>query len=112
MLKRFVQSSTLLTAVAITLPAQAQPLADRPAYQNYGWDWSWGHMIFGSLMMILFWGGVILAIVLVVRGLGGGTADRETRAGGKSSLDIFNDRFARGDIDKAEYEERKKLLLS
>lgn len=112
MRKRFVQASTLLAATAMSLPVQAQPLTDRPDYQHYGWDWGWGHMIFGSLMMIIFWGGVILAIVLVVRWLGVGAADRETRAAGKSSLDILNDRFARGEIDRAEYEERKKLLSS
>ena len=32
------------------------------------------------------------------------------RANGLLSFDILDDRFARGDIDKAEYEEKRKLL--
>ena len=112
MRKGIVQASTLLAAAAMSLSVQAQSVTDRPVYQHYGWDWGWGHMIFGSLMMILFWGGVILAIVLVVRWLGGGAADKGTPDGEKSSLDILNDRFARGEIDKEKYEERKTLLSS
>jgi putative membrane protein len=54
--------------------AQAQDYADRPGYWHYGGDWGWGHMLFGSLMMILFWGGIIVLIVLAVRWLGGGSA--------------------------------------
>jgi putative membrane protein len=29
---------------------------------------------------------------------------------GKTALDILKDRFARGEIDQAEFEQRKKLL--
>lgn len=47
-----------------SLPAAVQTTGDRPDYWHYGWDWGWGHMIFGSLMMILFWGGIILVIDL------------------------------------------------
>lgn len=35
-------------------------------------DWGWGGMIFGPLMGILYIGLIVLAIVLVVRWLGGG----------------------------------------
>ncbi len=62
-------------------------------------------------MMILFWGGIILVIVLASRWLGGGSS-RSTAppAAAKTPLDILQERFARGDIDKEEFEERRRLL--
>lgn len=96
-------------AALISMPAFAQTLADRPDYWHYGWGW--GHMIFGSVMMIIFWGGIILAIVLAVRWLGresGRGAESQPRT--KAPLDILHERFARGEIDKEEFEERKRLL--
>jgi uncharacterized membrane protein len=32
------------------------------------------------------------------------------RRGGTNSLDILNERFARGEIDQVEYEERRRVL--
>ncbi len=94
-----------------SLPAAAQTTGDRPDYGHYGWDWGWGHMMFGSLMMIIFWGGIILVIVLAIRWLGDGSSrSAAPPAGGKTPLDILHERFARGEIDKEEFEERKRLL--
>ncbi len=94
-----------LTAAAS--PAFAQPYDIPPSFWHYGWGW--GHMIFGSLLMIVFLAGVILLVVLVVRWLGGPStgAPGERR---KTALEILQERFARGEIDKEEYEERKRTL--
>ena len=111
MQKRIMQALTLLAAAVMSLPAQAQTLADRSDYWHYGWDWGWGHMLFGSVMMVLFWGGIILVIVLAVRWLGGESSQKPMRvASGKTALQILQDRFARGGIDREEFEERKQLL--
>ncbi len=101
----------LVAAATALMPmtAQAQP-SDRPGW-GYGWDWGWGHMLGGGLMMILFWGGIILVIVFAVRALGGGSPHGTTPATSRNkALDILQERFARGEIDKDEFEERKRLL--
>jgi putative membrane protein len=64
-------------------------------------------MLFGSVMMVLFWGGLILLIVFAVRWLGGGPGKTASR---KTSLEILEERFARGEIDREDFEERKRLL--
>lgn len=73
----------------------------------YGWGWGWG-----MLVMAIFWILIIATVVLVLRWLldqfkpGGTIPQRE-----ESALDILKKRYARGEIDKAEFEEKKKDLL-
>jgi len=100
--------TTLISAslVFASFQAQAETVSDRSGNWHYGWGW--GHMIFGSLMMILFWGGIILAIVFAIRSTQSGGRDRQPTE--KSPLDILDERFASGEIDKEEFEEKKKLL--
>jgi putative membrane protein len=63
-------------------------------------------MVFGVIMMILFWGGVIALIVWGIRKL--------TRQGGpvykQSPIDIARERYAKGEISKEEFEQIKKNL--
>ena len=99
-MKHGVTSAFALLSIVLTAAAYAQ---NYPEYRHMWGDWGWGHMIFGSLMMVLFWGGIIVAVVLLFRWLGGGST-------GKTALDILKERFARGEIDKEEFEERKRLL--
>ena len=109
-MKNRIMPTLISAALAlVSFQAQAQPYTERPGYWHY--DWGWGHMIFGSLMMILFWGGIVAVVVLLIRSTrGGSTGGAGTPSLGKSPLDILNKRFARGEIDKEEFEERKKLL--
>jgi len=69
-------------------------------------------MIFGPLFMILVLAVVIAAVVLLVRWMGGpsqGTAPHQMPPG-RTPLDILKERFARGEIDKQEFEERRRVL--
>jgi len=72
-------------------------------------DCGWMPMMgFGMLFMALFWVALIVGVVLVVKWLmGQGGASRED-----SALDILNKRYARGVIDRQEFEERKRDLLT
>jgi putative membrane protein len=75
-----------------------------------GWEmgWNWGWMLFGGVAMVLFWGGIIALVVLAVRGL-----NRSSRTGHytdtpqpstQTPLEILQVRYARGEINKQEYE--------
>ncbi len=111
MYKRLLQLLTVLITTVASVPVFAQqPDAARPEYWHYGWDWSWGHMLFGSLTMVLLVGGLVLIIILAVRWIGGSSTDRSAPTDGSSALNILYDRFARGEIDKEEFEERKRVL--
>jgi putative membrane protein len=97
----------------------AAALASSPALaQPYDRDWMWGGgpfgwggmMIGGGLTMIIFWGGIILLVVLLARWLGGGSRQSESHPPRQTALEILQERYARGEIDKAEYEERRKTL--
>ena len=61
--------------------------------------------------MILFWVLMVLVIVLLIRGFrtskGSG---REAGPATESALDILKKRYARGEIHKEEYLEKKKDL--
>jgi putative membrane protein len=103
--------TALLPALFASAPAWAQVNEGRPGYWHHGMDWGWGHMIFGGAMMIAFWGGIIVLVVLAIRWLGR-NADDQTPPASISAMDILNERFARGEIEKEEYEDRKKLLSS
>ena len=78
----------------------------------YGWwDGSaapWYGMIFGPIMMIVFIVLTVLIIAWALRAFGlGWQAESQGR---NTPLDTLKHRFARGEIDRAEYEERRKLL--
>ena len=72
-------------------------------------DSEWMPMMgFGMLFMALFWVALIVAGVLMVKWLmGQGGASR-----GDSALEILKKRYARGEINKEEFEERKRDLLT
>ena len=67
-----------------------------------GFSWWW----FMPIFFILFWGLVILGIVALVRNLSGSRGSDSSRA--DSALEVLKKRYARGEIDKEEYEEKKK----
>lgn len=66
----------------------------------------WGHGLFGVVWMVLFWGAIIAAPALLVwLAVRGGGRGRQ-----QSAREILEERYARGEIDSEEYEERKRNL--
>jgi putative membrane protein len=69
----------------------------------------WG---FGWWGMMFFWIIVIIGVVFLVKWLvEQGRTDRKTSESGESPLDILKKRYAKGEIDKEEFEQKKKDLL-
>jgi putative membrane protein len=66
----------------------------------------WNTMgFFGWTMMILFWAAVVALVVWVVR------STATTRPGSSSdAIGVLERRFAAGEIDSTEFEERKRVL--
>ena len=70
-----------------------------------GWGGGWGG--FGMLPMLLWWVLLAAAVVVLAKWLFGGE-----RAGGDRSLAVLNERYARGEIGKDEYEQKKRDLAA
>ena len=84
-------------------------------YGHYGPHmWSGGAFgwIFGPLFMLAFIAVIVVVVVLLVRWTIGPAGHGHLHAPptGRMPLDILKERFARGEIDKEEFEERRRVL--
>lgn len=103
-------------AVVLSIAAWAPALAQQqggPYYGHHMWGGG-GWMFLGPVMMIVVLVALVAGVVLVIRWLGGPhhPAGGHGRHGGRDAMDILRERFARGEIDKEEFEERRRLLDS
>jgi putative membrane protein len=95
--------------------AQQSPEASRYGYGPHMMDWGggWFGMIFGPIVMILVLAAVIALAVLLVRWLGGpwhGMQPPPPVQPWRTPLDILKERYARGEINKEEFEECRRVL--
>ncbi len=74
---------------------------------NY--DGGWGWMGFGMIGMSLFWILLVVAIVGLVRGTWRSGPPIERRQE-KTALDILKERYARGEIEKEEFTQKRRDL--
>jgi putative membrane protein len=108
-------STRLIVTGTLSVLLQASPaLAQAERYYGPGMMWGgWFHMFFGFLMMILFLGIIVALVVLGVRWLGRSEHSpfrQAPRQNQGAALDILKERLARGEIDVAEFEERRRAL--
>jgi len=74
---------------------------------GYGMGW------FGAIFMAVFWIAVVVGVILLVRWLVlSPGAQSRGGAGGDSALEILKKRYARGEINKEEFEAKRKDLES
>jgi len=64
---------------------------------------------FGIVFMLLFWGLVIVGIVAIVKWLARPSAGAGTSPQ-KSARQILDERYARGEIEREEYEQKRRDL--
>ena len=72
---------------------------------NGFWGWGWG---FGPVFMLIFWGLIIVGIIALVRWLR--EESSPSRARDKTAAEIVQERYARGEIDRQEYEQKMQDL--
>ncbi len=84
-----------------------------------GWG-NQGHGMWGSggmIVMIFFWVILIIGTILIIRYFtaghrGAAAPGGETISRERDPLEILKERYAKGEIDTQEFEERKKILES
>ena len=103
-----------LAAIA-ALPASPifAQATDVPRNGYHTWNGPWHGWFMGPFMTIIFLVTVVVVVLMLVRWLGGsrpGQSGPDHPSSGRSPLDILKERFAKGEIDKAEFEERRGVL--
>lgn len=105
-------------AVLLVVPSWAQAPPAPPDAYGYGpnmmWGGGWYGMVLGPLFMILLLVAVFAAVALLSRWFAApwhGPSSAHHLPHVRSPLDILKERYARGEIDKEEFEERRRVLL-
>lgn len=101
----FAAAALLFGAIEVAAAAPGEN------YYRHGDMMSWGGWFVGPIMMLLFVGLLVAAIVVALRlaGLDFGAGRRESDV--SRALSILQERYARGEIDHEEYEERRRRLV-
>ncbi|OGD30215.1 hypothetical protein A2W60_02215 [Candidatus Azambacteria bacterium RIFCSPHIGHO2_02_46_12] len=71
----------------------------------------YGNIFFGWVFMLVWWVLIITAIVVFIKWLIEQFGEKKEGPAAKQAMDILKERYARGEIDKKEFEEKKKDLM-
>jgi putative membrane protein len=75
---------------------------------NGDWGWGWIGFLVMIFFMVIFWGAIIFLVVWAVRQLSGRSGG--SRAGSSHAIDIARERYARGEINKEDFDRIKRDL--
>ncbi|CAN0471393.1 unnamed protein product [Hapterophycus canaliculatus] len=107
-MNRTPQLASLLTVLMEAPNVWAQPSSNDYFGQHMMWQNGW--MLFGPLMMIAVIAIIVVAVVLLMRRSNDHRPNVHVSPD-EIAIGILKQRFARGDIDKEEYEERRRTLV-
>lgn len=109
---RFAAATGALAAMLLPFSAAAQREGSG-YYHGPGMMWGDGMggfgMMFGFIFMLIIIAALVAGTILILRQIGvGGSA--HGMGGRNDALDILKQRYAKGEIDSKEFEERRRLL--
>ena len=111
-----LQSKILLPLLAFVplfspAPALAQWRNSQGWHMGPGIMGGWGTGWFGGIFMIIFWILILVGLVLLIKWLFQSTNRSQSGyTGGSRALEILKERYARGEIDRNEFEKMKMDL--
>lgn len=68
-------------------------------------DWSGWGWIPMLLSMLIFWGGLVAIVAFAIQAL-----SKSQSPAPESPMDLLKERYARGEIDRDEFDERQQVL--
>ena len=113
-----MKSLMLVLVVSLTQAFEGKAFAQwGQGYCGYGMGpgmmGGWGMGWFGMIFMIVFWVLVIVGLVFLIKWLIQSTkSDKDVMRVGTRALDILKERYARGEIDKEEFQRMRADLQS
>ena len=114
--KRTLFLYTMLFVVFLSIPlAKTQAYAQTGQYGGWGMGsgmmGGYGAGWFGGIVMIVFWILILVGLIFLIKWLIQSIGrDKATGSSGNRSLEILKERYAKGEIDKQEFESKKKDL--
>ena len=91
--------------------ALAQWGNDQDWHMGSGMMGGWGMGWFGGIFMMVFWILILVGLIFLVKWLIQSSRREKSKAGGENAaLEILKERYARGEIDKTEFETMKTDL--
>lgn len=110
-------SAWTLTTIAIYLVFFSSTEVLAGWGDNQGWHMGpgmmggWGMGWFGGIFMMIFWVLILVGLIFLIKWLIQTTGRVKSDSGSDNrALEILKERYARGEIDTAEFNEKKKVI--